>query len=587
MDRTFGRYRITGELGRGAMGEVFRAVDPLIEREVAIKTLLSDLPPEVVDEVRERFLREARSAGRLNHPNIVIIYDVGEQAGVAYIAMELLEGVSLQQLLRGGSRLPFATIADICAQVADALDHAQKFSIVHRDVKPANVMVAPSGRCKLTDFGVAYVPTSTMTQTGASLGSPRYMSPEQAVGVAVDGRSDVFSLGVMLYEMLAGKNPFQRDTDTTPIPILHRICSEAHAPVRSIDPGIPAAFEAILARALAKKPEQRYQRASEMAQALRQAGGEPATASAYEKTVAVNQPATAYEKTVVVKPQSISDQLLGDLDSFSRQLDEQEQALKQAAEAERAAREAREAKRRAEIERQRIAAQPAAAAPPPDAAPARRAGALEALRKQAATLGPKIDPAAERARAMVALDQETRATYRYLAEFAKEANDVAPASSGPYEYPLLGKLQTVSLSDAWVDSRPRIIEGKDYASTISMRYCVAPQPPLALRLSRDEITLFADRLRTMKAEFELKVEAKNDFGQPLRGVLTIKGKLPCEMELRADYESLAVHVQVLNVRRPGKAQCRIPVAELKDLGDELARYMLGVDDDFGRRLQKI
>jgi serine/threonine protein kinase len=582
VDRTFGRYRITGELGRGAMGEVFRAVDPLIEREVAIKTLLSDLPAEVADEVRERFLREARSAGRLNHPNIVIIYDVGEQAGVAYIAMELLEGSSLQALLRGGKRLPFATIADICAQVADALDHAQKYSIVHRDVKPANVMVAPSGRCKLTDFGVAYVPTSTMTQTGAALGSPRYMSPEQALGVAVDGRSDVFSLGVMLYEMLAGKNPFQRDTDTTPIPVLHRICSEPHAPVRSVDPGIPPAFENILTRALAKKPEGRYQRAGEMAQALRQAGNEPATASAYEKTVAVGP--SAYEKTVVVKPHSISDQLLGDLDAFTRKLDEEEQALKQAAEAERAAREAMEAKRRAEIERQRIAA-PVAAEPPAEATVGRR-GALEALRKQAATIAPKLDPAAQRASAMLALDQDLRATYRYLAEFGKEANSVCPASSGAYEFPFLGRMPTVALSETWVDSRPRIIEEKDYTGQVTFKYTVAPQPPLALRLSRDEIPRFTEFLQSLKADFELKVEAKNDFGQPLRGVLTVKGKLPCQIELRGDYAAMAVQVDVLNVRRYGRAQCRVPAAEVKDLGDELARYMLGVDDDFGKRLQK-
>jgi len=572
VDRTFGRYRIVGELGRGAMGAVFRALDPLIEREVAIKTLLADLPAEVVDEIRERFLREARSAGRLNHPNIVTIYDVGEQAGVAYIAMELLEGSSLQQLMRGNSRLPFATIADICAQVADALDHAQKYSIVHRDVKPANVMVAPSGRCKLTDFGVAYVPTSTMTQTGASIGSPRYMSPEQAVGVPVDGRSDVFSLGVMLYEMLAGRNPFQRDTDTTPIPVLHRICSEPHAPVRSVDPGIPAAFEAILAKALAKKPEQRYQRAVEMAQALRQAANEPATAS-------------AYEKTVVVRPQTISDQLLGDLDTFSKQLDEQEQALRQAAEAERAAREAQEASRRAEIERQRLAAQ-AAASPATEAAPGRRAGALEALRKQAATITPKADPAAERARAMLALDQDLRATYRYLSEFGKEANSVCPASSGAYDFPFLGKIACVSLSETWVDSRPRIIQEKDYTGHVVFRYTVAPQPPLALRLSRDEIPRFTEFLNSLKAEFELKVEARNDFGQPLRGVLTVKGKLPCEVTIRGDYDAMAAQVEVMNVRRYGTARCLVPAAEVKDLGDELARYMLGVDDDFGKRLQR-
>src|SRR4051812_34197245 len=148
------------------MGAVYRAVDPLIEREVAIKTLLPNLPEEVMAEVRERFIREARSAGKLNHPSIVTIFDVGEQEGVAYIAMELLDGRSLQQIMKDGRRLPFDVTAEYCAQVADALDHAQQYSIAHRDVKPANVMVSAAGRCKLTDFGVAYVPSSTMTQTG-------------------------------------------------------------------------------------------------------------------------------------------------------------------------------------------------------------------------------------------------------------------------------------------------------------------------------------------------------------------------------------------------------------------------------------
>ena len=191
--KRFGRYLIAGELGRGAMGAVHLAKDPLIERDVAIKTLLPDLPAEVMGDVRERFLREARSAGRLNHPNIVTIFDVGEQDGVAYIAMEVLEGRSLQQMLREG-RLPLASIVAIAAQVADALDHAQRFGIVHRDVKPANIMVSATGRAKLTDFGVAHVPSSNMTQTGAALGSPKYMSPEQVTGQAIDPRSDIFRM---------------------------------------------------------------------------------------------------------------------------------------------------------------------------------------------------------------------------------------------------------------------------------------------------------------------------------------------------------------------------------------------------------
>src|SRR3989304_5100773 len=188
---TLGRYRILGELGRGAMGTVYPAHDPLIEREVAVKTLHPDLPQEVIAEVRERFLREAKSAGRLNHPNIVTIFDVGEHNGVAYMAMELLEGRSLQQILSESARLPFQTIADLVAQVADALDRAQQPGLVHRDVKPANIVVSASGHAKLTHFRVAYVPASTMTQTGTMIGSPRYMSPQQVLGLPLHPRSDL------------------------------------------------------------------------------------------------------------------------------------------------------------------------------------------------------------------------------------------------------------------------------------------------------------------------------------------------------------------------------------------------------------
>src|SRR5918912_3730603 len=330
------------------MGAVFRAVDPLIEREVAIKTLLPDIPAELLDEVRERLLREARSACRLNHPNIVTIFDVGEDGGVAYIAMELLEGRSLQQMLRAEPRLPYAAAADIAAQVADALDHAQHYRIVHRDIKPANIMVSASGRCKLTDFGIAYVPTSSMTQTGATLGSPKYMSPEQVAGVPLDGRADIFSLGVVLYEMLTGRNPFVRDSDTSPLQVMHRISLEPHRPLRELDPALPAIFDAIVGRALAKKPQDRYARATDMAQDLRKAAREASgVGHAYDKTVKVD---------------TVRNQLIDDLDTFVKRVDEEQQAMLRAADAERRKREqdlarwaAEEAKKRAAFEAERAA----------------------------------------------------------------------------------------------------------------------------------------------------------------------------------------------------------------------------------------
>ena len=265
--KKLGRYEIVAELGRGAMGTVYHGLDATIERSVALKTLNPELPQEILAEVKERFLREAKSAGRLNHPNIVTIYEFGEDAGTAFIAMEFLEGKSLQDVMRGG-RLPFATIASIVAQVADALDYANRFGIVHRDIKPANIMIAPHGLAKLTDFGIARLQSSSMTQTGAMLGSPKYMSPEQVLGQPADGRADIFSLGVVLYEMLASYTPFETP-EVTVFSLMQRIVTFQQQPIVEAVPGTPPAFDAMLARALAKKVGDRYQRAADFANDLR------------------------------------------------------------------------------------------------------------------------------------------------------------------------------------------------------------------------------------------------------------------------------------------------------------------------------
>ncbi len=265
--QTLGRYQIVAELGQGAMGTVYKGMDLTIERPVALKTLNSDLPEDIIDEVKERFLREAKSAGKLNHPNIVTIYEFGESNGIAFIAMEYLEGKSLQDVMRG-ERLPFALIAEIVAQIADGLDYAHRFGVVHRDIKPANIMVAPHGTAKLTDFGIARVQSSTMTQAGAMLGSPKYMSPEQVLGQAIDGRADIFSLGVVLYEMLARRTPFEAGEPTV-FSLMQRIVTNPLQPLADYAPGIPPAFDIILARALAKKPADRYQRGSQFANDLR------------------------------------------------------------------------------------------------------------------------------------------------------------------------------------------------------------------------------------------------------------------------------------------------------------------------------
>ena len=248
-----GRYELIDELGQGAMGTVYRARDPLIEREVAIKTVSIQQLQEEGADAEARFLREARSAGRLSHPSIVTIYDVGETESLAYIAMEFLPGSTLRDLM-DRHPLPLDLALDTAHQMAEALAFAHEHGVVHRDIKPANVVVTGQrGRVKLTDFGIAHLLNSNQTQAGQMLGSPRYMSPEQAMGREIDGRSDIFSLGAVLYEMLTGKYAFNGDSLPT---IVYRVINET--PEHLAMPGtLPPALSELLARMLHKQPAHR------------------------------------------------------------------------------------------------------------------------------------------------------------------------------------------------------------------------------------------------------------------------------------------------------------------------------------------
>ena len=266
---TLGRYEVTGELGRGAMGVVFKGEDPKIHRTVAIKTVrLSDFDEELLDEMKDRFFREAESAGLLTHPNIVTIYDAGEEHDLAYIAMEFLAGHDLEEIVKQGKRLPLKDVLHMVAQVADALSYAHGKGIVHRDIKPANIMrLEGTNSVKVTDFGIARITSSSKTKTGVVLGTPSYMSPEQVAGKKVDGRSDIFSLGVVLFELLAGQKPFRGDDMTS---LMYHIAREAHPSPRSINPRIPAVVEKIIDKALEKDVDKRYQEAGHLSRHLKQ-----------------------------------------------------------------------------------------------------------------------------------------------------------------------------------------------------------------------------------------------------------------------------------------------------------------------------
>ena len=562
--KRFGRYLIAGELGRGAMGAVHLAKDPLIERDVAIKTLLPDLPAEVMGDVRERFLREARSAGRLNHPNIVTIFDVGEQDGVAYIAMEVLEGRSLQQMLRDG-RLPLASVVDIAAQVADALDHAQRFGIVHRDVKPANIMVSATGRAKLTDFGVAHVPSSNMTQTGAALGSPKYMSPEQVTGQAIDPRSDIFSLGAVLYEMLTRRTPFENAADTNVWALLHRIAGERHRPVTEIDRELPAIFDRILDKALAKKPAERYQRAGDLANDLRNtrlAGAFGTVALGVEQRRAA--PPSA-RPAAAVDPG-----LLNELDTFAEAFD----------------RHAQEERRRAEEqERQRLqalqakpAAQPAARA----AEPARRPSALELLKQKAAQRPPVVDEHARKADLEKRIDERLRAAQRYLGQFGAMLGEAHPVSERRFGVVYFGDVTGLSLVHGTADYRFRRVIGAERMDYVVFKLKVAFVRPQKLEVSGEQLPHIRKRLDSLEARYD-SIEKKNDFGVVVNAHLMVRGPFPCEIVLRGDYDQPGFVVEMQNVGRFGATRFRLGADELSDaILDDLGNWLLGVDEAFAR-----
>ncbi len=293
--KKLGRYEVLKPLGKGAMGIVYLARDPLIGRVVAIKTFyLKDMMSDAeAEEYRKRFLREAQSAGILSHPNIVTIHDVQDETtreNIPFIAMEYVEGENLKDLLKKGKKFSLEEISKIINQIADALDYAHSHKVIHRDIKPANIMITKDGKVKITDFGVAKLETTDMTSDGRTIGTPNYMSPEQARGEKADHRSDIFSLGVMLYELVTGKKPFESPNIAR---TLQKIMYEPPTPPEKIVPDIHPEIKKVLIKALEKDPDKRFQSAKELAQAFEKA---VEVATGKEKS---SEPIVHKEKSVV------------------------------------------------------------------------------------------------------------------------------------------------------------------------------------------------------------------------------------------------------------------------------------------------
>jgi serine/threonine-protein kinase len=298
--KTIGRYEILDELGHGTMGSVFRAKDPAMDRLVAVKTILSmALAGELGDEYRQRFLREARAAGALAHPGIVPVFDVGEEEGMPYLVMEFVRGQTLDAAMKNGVRFSLERVCEIGQQIAEALGHAHRNGVIHRDIKPANILLTSpeiygSEQAKITDFGVAKLTAGGITTTGQMLGTPAFMSPEQFTGAPVDGRADLFSLGVILYWLATGEQPFMGESMTT---VSYKIVHTEPVPPAKLNPAVPAAMEAVILKCLAKSPDERYQTGEEVAEALAQLRTTGREQSLQATAPLTRGTATASEKT--------------------------------------------------------------------------------------------------------------------------------------------------------------------------------------------------------------------------------------------------------------------------------------------------
>ena len=261
-----GKYELRRELGKGAMGIVYEGFDPFIQRTVAVKTIQKSLvDASEMEEAFARFRREAQAAGRLSHPKIISIYDYGEEGDLAYIAMEYVDGDELKDHLEAGETLPIADSVRIMLQVLDALEYSHQRGVIHRDIKPANIMITANGSVKIADFGIAKMDSSHLTQAGMVLGTPTYMSPEQFMGKDVDGRSDLYSAGVMLYQMLTGERPFTG----SPITIMNKVMHQLPTPPSHFNPKVSPELDLVVMQSLAKTPEERFQNAGEFMRALK------------------------------------------------------------------------------------------------------------------------------------------------------------------------------------------------------------------------------------------------------------------------------------------------------------------------------
>lgn len=571
-----GKYEIRRELGRGAMGVVYEGYDPFIERSVAIKTINKSLiDPSEVETVFTRFRREAQAAGRLAHANIVSIYEYGEEGEVAYIAMELLAGIELQELLNNGRYFALDEVESIMSQLLDALEYSHNKGVVHRDIKPANILLAKDGSIKIADFGIAKIESTHLTTVGFVLGTPSYMSPEQYIGDVVDGRSDIYSAGVLMYQLLTGIRPFTGSNLTI---IMQKVMHQEPVPPSEIKLfGISKEIDEIVKKALAKLAVHRFQTAAEFLSALKKAVKAAASVPKIDASVATL-------KMVKNSPQE-SDVDLGaavafDQNEFESRLDEARKEHKNELKRAVIYSEPENVKVSLNFDIPEIVKTPAGKFEEKIQAPLQKSSLLNALAFEAeASQQGRLSIDKQQHASNLLVHSALERVLNFFIPLVQHVNTVGPAIKRIYRLDARSVYANLKWQGAAVNSKKQSMSESALLSHVSFNVKLVAPEPVALKRPWGQFDALIKELHHLKIRalddlFEMQKRPRQEWLET-----TLDPELPVQITFQANYELGKIEILTRNLSDFGQTSFRLEPADISaELLDELGLYLIDRTD---------
>lgn len=588
-----GKYDIRRELGRGAMGIVYEGFDPYIERIVALKTVQkSIIDSSEAEEAFSRFRREAQAAGRLTHPNIVSVYEYGEDNDIAFIAMEFVTGKELKSFFDRGERFPVKDSIQIMSQLLYALDYSHAHNVVHRDIKPANIVINDDEQVKVVDFGIARIESSELTQVGTVLGTPTYMSPEQFMGIGVDGRSDLYSAGVILYQFLTGERPFTGNMTT----IMHKVMYQAPVPPSTLNPDIPKALEDVVHKAMAKKPEERFQTAAEFIKALNMATDPAAVVSGK----AVDSDATVIVAGTRQNAQADADtqssvagfDLTALMSDIGKQLNGVQQNIGPDS--------VKPAQPMSASPQTASAPVAAPLASPPQPVQESQSSLLARLEHEAQeTVGMKKSAAQDMQSAAHRMQEDHLARnqrlqeilgslYKFFATFAQHVNKVEPAISRSYRFGRQKVYTNLTGRNAFADIRKQ-----DIAETALLDYALFgvrlwAAKPVVITWPWDQVEELKEQLQKMKLR---ALDDLDSIGKRPRQEWLEVNLAPdflVQMKFKANYDEGRIDVQALNLEALGVVVFKLELGDVtQGFMDDIGLFLLGRAEKLPAALRRV